>query len=520
FFPWAFYLGRYLKAGNFNLREFFSRSWPGLAVALGITLLVFFTVKPGYRVLSDETTLIAVSKSMALDQTIYNTMMGLWHQDSYIPIQNNIPRRPLLYPFSVHILHGLFGYSHFNAFIFNGAILFFMLAAVYLVGEKLYNRWFGIGMMALVAAQPVITLSATSAGFDLYSAFFFWLAVLSLYAFLRDPTSEGFALLWATLLMFENIRYESFIYHVIILVFLVSFRIVKKSYFKAHPFLYSATPLLLLPLIWQFILKPGAYENPEGTSLFSLSHLPGNIAELWGGLFDFRFFLPYATIYNLIALCLLSWLAAKIIARRFSFSENFQPRFALILTALIATNLTIILTHYFGRYTHATNARGFLIMTIGLSLTPLLMGKLIPRVKSVLAVPVGLAAFLFYHPIAVKGEFENQLSIIRENRQIYEFLQDKDKRGTVLIIDSPGQYTVLDFGSISFNDANGKADDLIQGFQQGLIREIYAVQNVSAGAQKKVLTDYELDPRFKMEKIFEFQNFKDRITRVSRVLPP
>ena len=73
---WAYYLGRYLKAGNFSLRKFFFRFWPGLAVAFGLTLLVFFTVKPGYRVLNDETTLIAVSKSMALDQTIYNTMMG------------------------------------------------------------------------------------------------------------------------------------------------------------------------------------------------------------------------------------------------------------------------------------------------------------------------------------------------------------------------------------------------------------------------------------------------------------
>ncbi len=89
-----------------------------------------------------------------------------------------------------------------------------------------------------------------------------------------------------------------------------------------------------------------------------------------------------------------------------------------------------------------------------------------------------------------------------------------------LIIDSPGQYTVLDFGSISFNYANEKADDLIQGFQQGLIREIYAMQNVRIGPREKALPDYELDPRFRLEKIFEFQNFKDRITRVSRVLPP
>lgn len=122
--------------------------------------------------------------------------------------------------------------------------------------------------------------------------------------------------------------------------------------------------------------------------------------------------------------------------------------------------------------------------------------------------------------VAVKGLFENQLSIIRVNRQISDFLKQKNKKGTVIIIDVPEQYTVLNFGSITFEYAKRKSDDLIQGARQGLIKEIYAAQKAIMGSENKVLPGYELDPRFKLEKIFEFQNFEDRLVRVSRVLPP
>ncbi len=59
-------------------------------------VVVTLSVKPGYRVLSDESNLIAVSRSMAFDKKVYNTTMSQWGSEGFIDLENLLPTRPLL----------------------------------------------------------------------------------------------------------------------------------------------------------------------------------------------------------------------------------------------------------------------------------------------------------------------------------------------------------------------------------------------------------------------------------------
>ncbi len=517
---WIYFLVSFLKSIEFNLPNFVKEYWVGIAAAFVLIGLIFLSVKPGFRILSDETNLVAVSKSMAFNKTVYNTTMGKSYYDIYWPINNELPKRPLMFPFGVHILHVFLGYSYYNAFIFNGIILWLLLISVFVLAKKLKDSLYGIGAMFIIIAQPIITINTTSAGFDLFSTFFLWIVLLSSYIFLRNPTNLNFAFLWANLILFSNIRYESFIYHIVLILIFVGFRIVKVSHWKAFPKLYLATPILYLPLIWQFILKPNSRENPENVALFSLRHFFKNLIELGNGMIDFKPFLPYATIYNLIALSILIIIPIKIILNKNVKKEIFKKEIILVLGIVLIINLTIVLSHFFGRYIHPSSARLFLVFILSLSLVPLVICKVFPNFSSRCFLTMAIITFIIYHPVAIKGQFVNTQNLIRENNEVYRFFESKKETRFIVITNTPGHQSILNQGSVNFEYANLHMPELLKNLEGHLIDEIYVIQKFNLMSKDTPLDDYQLIMPIYLKRLYEFQYKPDHIIRISKFHNP
>jgi hypothetical protein len=517
---WIYFFTNFLKSIEFRFLHFIREYWVGITVAFLLVGVIFLSVKPGFRVLSDETNLVAISKSMTFNKTVYNTTMGKSYYDIYWPINNELPKRPLLFPFGVHILHVFLGYSHYNAFIFNGIILWLLLISVFVIAKKLKDNLYGIGMLFIVVSQPIITANATSAGFDLFSTFFLWIVLLSSYAFLRNPTNLNFAFLWINLILFANIRYESFIYHVVLILIFVSFRIIKTSHWKAFPQLYLATPILYLPLIWQFILKPNSRENPEDVALFSLKHFFKNLIELGNGMIDFQPFLPYATIFNLIALSILIVIPIKIILNKNVKKEIFKKEIILVLGIVLILNLTIVLSHFFGRYIHPSSARLFLVFILSISLIPLVICKVFPNLSSRCFLTVAIITFIIYHPVAIKGQFVNAQNLIRENNEVYRFFENKKEARFIVITETPGHQSILNQGSVNFEYARLHILELLKDLENHLIDEIYVIQKFNFMSQKHPLDDYKLNMPIHLKKLHEFQDKPDHIIRISKFYDP
>jgi len=517
---WVYCFTNFLKSIEFRFINFIKEYWVGITVALFLVGLVFLSVKPGFRVLSDETNLVAVSKSMVLNKTVYNTTMGKWYHEIYWPANNELPKRPLLFPFGVHTLHVFLGYSYYNAFIFNGIILLSLLISVFVVAKKLKDSLYGIGVIFLVISQPIITINATSAGFDLFSTFFLWIVLLSSYIFIKNPTNINFAFLWANLLAFSNIRYESFIYHIALILIFVGFRIIKTSHWKAFPKLYLATPVLYLPLIWQFILKPNSRENPENVALFSVKHFLNNINELGNGMINFQSFLPYATIYNLIALLILIIIPIKIFINKNVKKDTFKKEIILVLGIILILNLTIVLSHFFGRYIHPSSARLFLIFIFALSLAPLLLCKAFPNISSKWLLIIAMTTFIIYHPKAIEGKFVNTQNLIRENNETYRFFENKKDTRFIVITDTPGHHSILNQGSVNFEYANLHLFELLKDLENHLIDEIYVIQKLSISPKEKLHKNYQLTLPIFLKTLYEFQYKPNNIIRISKIYDP
>ncbi len=116
---WA---GTYMQAARVVRRNavvaWVKENWPGLVIALGVTLIACVAVQPALRILSDEANLVGTSKNFWANKTATFTVSGKNYYDSYWDIDVAIDRRPTLFPFLVSLVHTICGYSYKNAFLF------------------------------------------------------------------------------------------------------------------------------------------------------------------------------------------------------------------------------------------------------------------------------------------------------------------------------------------------------------------------------------------------------------------
>ena len=121
---WA---GTYLHAARDARREtivaWAKENWPGLVIALGVTVVAWLAIHPALRLLSDEANLVGTSRNLFSSRTATFTVSGKNYYDSYWDVDVAIDRRPALFPFLVSLVHVVRGYSYENVFLFNLLLL-------------------------------------------------------------------------------------------------------------------------------------------------------------------------------------------------------------------------------------------------------------------------------------------------------------------------------------------------------------------------------------------------------------
>ncbi|WP_158631927.1 ArnT family glycosyltransferase [Chroococcidiopsis cubana] len=514
FVLWLVQLWCYCKAISFCFKTFLKYYWIGLIGALILTCFLFVSLSPDYRVLSDETNLLAVSKSMTYNKTIFNTTMGKWYYDNFHPIQQEIPIRPPMFPFLISLLHSLFGFSRNNIFILNGLGLFALLSLVYVCVKKTLDTTSGFAAMILIASQPIITLSATSAGFDLFSATFLAITLISLYGFMRELTSHGLSLLWINLMMFCYIRYESVVYFLLLLGFLVGFRLLRLHYLKPSLYLYVLTPIIYLPYLWQRILTKGNYEVPEGMSLFSVNSFWSHLSDLLSAQLCFDFYLPFATGVNITGVLLLGILLIGLALKKFRFAKPFQGYYAFTVSLCLLVHTSMYLAHHAGQYTHPTQARFFIVFVICLTLIPFIYKSIGGALPSRLLLVGALIAFILYHPIGVENRFYNTMTLPRKTRYVRDFLNKFEDKAILVIIDRPGQYISENYGAVDFDYANQNLDSLLNDLKRGLFKEIIVVQDLNYDTQSPISSN-KLNAKFQLKTLSQRQYTATKYIKIS-----
>ena len=496
-------------------------NWPGLVIALAVTIVAWLAIHPALRMLSDEAGLVGTSKNLWASRTATFTVSGKYYYDSYWDIGVAVDQRPALFPFLVSLVHVLFGYSYKNVFLFNLMVLpAFVLVSYRLakLAKLTGGETFAIVAALLVVAHPITLLSVRSGGFDFFAAFFALLVVKSLLDQIREPSPERLAVLWMNLCMFAEIRYETGLFVPPVVALLLLFRMVTWSALRPFAFIYVLTPVYLLPRIWQAVFRGSVPEQDPGAIVFSFQNFFNNARDYFKPILS-----PLASQPNHAAIVItlgivgcilwLRWLYPRLLARDFKAP---QLRFAVLVMVWMLVQVFLVFTYVWGRAQHPASARLVIaidtffafpaawVLTLGLR-----------RWRPLVAILLATAVVAFYLPVASQHRMMNKLTQTRENSTTWAFFESLHQKRIIIVTDRPSLYTIMEYGAMDFETA--RHDPVIfDALARGLFYDIYLVQQIDLTTNEP-FPNYDIWPTRNRQTMLEFQNDANVKVRISRL---
>jgi hypothetical protein len=516
---WA---GTYLHAARDVRREtvfaWVKENWPGLAIALGVTLVAWLAIHPALRILSDEANLVGTSKNFWANKVATFTVSGKNYYDSYWDVDVAIDRRPTLFPFLVSLVHALCGYSYKNAFIFNLLVLPAFVLVSYRLAKSMVGETFAIVASLLVVAHPITLISVRSGGFDFLSVFFALLVIKSLLDYSREPAPERLAILWMNLCMFAEIRYENCLFIPLFVVLMLLFRMATWGTLRPYAFIYVLSPAYFLPRIWQAVLRGNVPEQDPGTTVFSLENFLNNAHEYFRPVLSPLGSYP-AHSAIVIALGVLGcvlwlrWLYGHTLAYDW---KSPRLRFAIFVGAWMLLQAIIVFTYVWGRAQYPSAARLLIAVdTFFAFAAAWVLTHALTRVRPFIAVLLAATIFAIHVPVASQHRILNRLTQTRESATTWRFFDSLHEKRILIVTDRPNLFTIMDYGAMNFETA--RHDPYIfEAFARRLFYDIYLVQQIRLST-KEPLPAYDIWPSRKLETMLEFQNDADVLVRISRL---
>ena len=260
---------------------------------------------------------------------------------------------------------------------------------------------------------------------------------------------------------------------------------VEASYFFKYSWIFILTPWLLAPLVLQYWISGGTFENTTNTPNFGAQHLQDNAWIALNSMFDLgRIWTlamdvihrtpptwtvdkiqPYPIWLNDLSLVLLGCVFVAVIRR----NSLLHRQFMAIALVVVACFLCVHLSYYFGNCSHPASARMFVFYGIVLAVTPVVFSYFYPKiVNSYVLMIIAVTSACLYHPIAVENRFSNTSTLIRETEAEMDFLKTVPNKNVIIVCDRPVDFTALGYGAITFTYANEHYNEINAEFNQHL----------------------------------------------------
>jgi len=500
------------------------RHCPALILSMLLMVLVFLAAPPRFKVLADEANLIGVSLMMHLDKAAALPVEGLF-DDSFKPqFVTQMDKRPVLYPFLVSGLHALSGYRPQNGFVLNFIAGFGVLIAGYFTVLRFLPKPYAMAAIMLMASAPCFVIYSTSGGFETLNLLFILLTFLALIYCL--DTGAGVAeteVLFLTLLLLAQCRYESIIFIPIVGLALVRF-LLKKDFFQDASWLTCGTPVFLIPILWQrkgfagtleMLVSKVEHETLEAAEqLFSFKSLFQNIDDnlfVLLGLDPDYGFTPFLALLAVVGIYLL--------IRRAVLKRGDET--GTILVAVAAASfvglLTLISSNHWGLFTLPMTNRFAMVFL------PYLVGGAVfgacsicqaLKMRSSVALLVVLGAHLvFFWPYGSQQRIANFMALPYEYQQAAELIGQRYKKNgsTVILAEQPNLYLIQGYSAFRLSSAGRMIETLSEIAPSSTILALQKVDLRTGALQKDSL----LEAPFELQLVQTIAVTRDLGLRVS-----
>ncbi len=283
FFLW---FSCFFKLHHAQLKSLIFKHYDGLLLSILLMVLIFCIAPPKFKILNDETNLIGVSMSMFQSKKTSLPIQGFNLDYRSSEYKSSIDKRPLLYPLLVSFVHSLRGYSAYNGFVVNFIFGILVLFTFYLLIYDHFPRLYAVISMLIIAGMPNFVMWVTSSGFETLNLFFIIYTIYLFNKVIATRNIQKTELLFLTLVLVAQCRYESAIFTLAFLFLLPMLS--KKKTIASFSIITYLTPILFIPTIWLTRLyadQPvvnkvigGVAKVPNLYEAFSFSNLISNSA--------------------------------------------------------------------------------------------------------------------------------------------------------------------------------------------------------------------------------------------------
>ena len=463
------------------------RHAPSLLLAVACTAFVFWCNPPRLKVFYDEAMLAAVARGLAETGTAYPAME---FDPGGFTFATSVDKRPLLHPFLVGLAHLATGARVENVYPVNAFAALAALASLYLLLARWTGRWCAAAVIPLAAGMPVFRFWVTSGGFEALNLCFIALSGLFLARCAEQPTTRRAEILFLSLILASQCRYESVVLWIGVLPLLP--RLVRQGIFRQSQ-LIPALPVLLLPVLWQrraWMLDQFSSQiefMPVGdprTATFSLANGVANLMPNLDVLLGFSPEYGYTPVVSVLALLGLYAMLRQILGPGRGEREK---ALAILMggAGLAGAALAAVVFSYLGgRLTAPESNR------IGLAFLPFLVVPAVFALHGIVALAppsfrwLALACAALHlaawSPLATAERIPRWLNLQYEADRVLRFVERRTPTGRVLlVVDNPILYAIRDRWAIGFAAARERSRELAGRVRSGEIVAVLVLQRVS-----------------------------------------
>ena len=456
--------------------------WPGIALAIVATVVVFLAAPPQMRVQFDETSIVGVSQNMHQQRLAVMTTGAVPYRGEFVPQESMVDKRPTLFAFLVSLVHDVRGYRIENAYLVNGLLLALGLFVLFVGTRQRLGLLAGLSAPLLVLAVPLTCVVATSAGFELLATVLLLSATVAALGFVEKPSDARCAAFLGTAMLLAQSRYES-----IVAVALLGALSAACTFRRYRPSrwvwcMLALCPTLLTPLFFllQHAQAPNFTPEAGGQSLVSFAHLVSHTGPLILGWFAISLDNP---LPGLMALVAVAFWVVRLWRREASVVDLFM---------LVPLALTVlVLAWFYGDVREVTALRLFLPLAwasvLPLLVVPIAAWRRSKRIAAALLV-VSVALFAIRLPRVADGSVFPQLPTATLTAELDRLLKRlPGDPATTLFVGAPAQHLIIKgYAAISVATYQRMGQGIASLQRQGDVGRVYLLETALDGDMEPV----------------------------------
>lgn len=493
---------------------------------LAIFIIMFFYINIcpfEYRILADETNLAATSEFLYEHQQAFLTTEQTFVLEKNEIISFWLDNRFLLYPYCLHIIHCILGYSYNNSYYLNIISCFGCLLLFYLLLQKKFGKFLGLVGMLCLSSYPIFVQYSFSAGYDVFNLFIGLLTFYVFCLFVNNKKIENAEFFLYTTYLFALTRYECSVFGFVAVI--ITFILLHNEEYKKINIKFFLYPFFYIPIAWilQLVYTDRYLQIEPGESKFSFLNFIQNFKKslsFISGIKPEQGTVFIIFIFSILSCCIFIYYFFKNKKYYINYIKNNKYHIIILLIYSLVQTL-VKLSYKNGDLNFPLSSR-FIIPMLPLIILPVifLFKNLLINTNNKAMIMIFIFFILLYHWSYIPKNWSSKNTIgYRRLKTMKNFLerQCKNKKDYLVISNSPNYLTPFNYSSISIKTFLDNKNEIEDNFIRKKSWKHALVMQTIIDGEYETTEEANLNKHVKLRLLYEKNIDPDAYIRFSSI---